>query len=86
MIQSADVEVEPLVDQRSGLGLLGVQGAPFAVLVHQVGDDGAGLVDRVPVIHQGRNRVLGIDLTTKPFIDSLSLSLLVIPSYVKRDL
>jgi hypothetical protein len=39
--QSADIEVEPLVDKSTLLGILRIQGVVFGILVHQVPEDGA---------------------------------------------
>jgi hypothetical protein len=39
--QSADIKVEPLVNESTLLGILRIQGVVLAVFVHQVPEDGA---------------------------------------------
>lgn len=61
-VEGADVEVEALVDEGALLRVLRVQGVALAVLVGQVGDDGAALPQREAVVDEGGDRVLGVDL------------------------
>jgi hypothetical protein len=41
LVQSSNVEIQPLVNYSALFGVLGVQRVIFAILVDQVGEDGA---------------------------------------------
>lgn len=64
-VEGAAVELEALVDDRSGSRICGVEGRVFTVGTDQVGRYGAALPQDEVAVYQCRNRVLRINLKPK---------------------
>jgi len=62
LVEGSDIEVQVSVNDGPLLSTGRIQRVARSVLVHQVGTDGSALTQSESIVHQSRNRVLGIQL------------------------